>query len=137
MPGVEAIKIRGELAREVADGKTMASLIAFEQMRHYVAGTPLVNIRYKIPIDAFRRICDQVALLYLMTRRFPMPRVYLLVPFLLSLSACAASIIPPIAVVREVGDAVPGKSIIACTGLPVGEKCTLELPKRNESSATS
>ena len=66
-----------------------------------------------------------------------MPRVYLLVPFLLTLSACAASIIPPNEIVQQVGAAIPGKSVIACTGLPVGgEKCSLEPPKRNENQVT-
>ena len=67
-----------------------------------------------------------------------MTRVCLIVSLLL-LSGCAAGDIrPSTAVARQIGDALPGKSIVACTGLPVGgEKCGLELPKGNGSAAAS
>ena len=64
-----------------------------------------------------------------------MPRVYWF-PLLFFLSACSTADIQPNAVARQIGDVMPGKSIVACTGLPVGgEKCGPELPKRNENAA--
>jgi len=66
---------------------------------------------------------------------FAMPRVYWF-PLLLLLSACTATDIQPNTVAHQIGDTLPGKSIVACTGLPMGgEKCGLELPKRNDSAA--
>ena len=65
-----------------------------------------------------------------------MPRVYYSVLLLFFLSACATKDMQPNTFARQIGDTLPGKSIVACTGLPVGgEKCSLELPKRNDSAA--
>jgi len=64
-----------------------------------------------------------------------MPRVYWF-PLLFFLSACATTDVQPNTVARQIGGTLPGKSIVACTGLPMGgEKCGLELPKRNDSAA--
>ncbi len=59
-----------------------------------------------------------------------MPRVCFFIPFVISLSACAGADIQPFAIADKVGQAIPGKGFIACTGLPLGgEKCELGLPE--------
>ncbi len=66
-----------------------------------------------------------------------MPRVCFFMPLVLFLSACAADI-QPFAIADKVGKSMPGKGIIACTGLPVGgEKCDVELPELSADKAAS
>lgn len=59
-----------------------------------------------------------------------MPRVCFFIPCVIFLSGCAAADIQPFAIADKVGQAIPGKGIIACSGLPLGgEKCELRLPE--------
>ncbi len=67
-----------------------------------------------------------------------MTRVCLMVSLLLSSGCTAEDIRPSTAIARQIGDALPGKRILACTGLPLGgEKCGLELPKLNCGTASN
>lgn len=53
-----------------------------------------------------------------------MPRVCFLIALWVSLSGCSESF----SVAEKIGESVPGKSILACTGLPLaGQKCEVGL----------
>ena len=55
-----------------------------------------------------------------------MPRVCFFIPLVIFLSGCAAADIQPFAIADKVSQSMPGKGLLACTGLPVGgEKCEL------------
>ncbi len=55
-----------------------------------------------------------------------MPRACFFIPLVIFLSGCAAADIEPFAIADKVSQSMPGKSLIACTGLPIGgEKCEL------------
>ena len=53
-----------------------------------------------------------------------MPRVCFLIVLWASLSGCSETF----SVAEKIGEAVPGKGILACTGLPLaGQKCEIGL----------
>ena len=65
-----------------------------------------------------------------------MPRVFFFILLLISLSGCSAADIEPFAIADKVGQSMPGKSLIACTGLPIGgEKCELGLSETTVAKA--
>ncbi len=65
-----------------------------------------------------------------------MPRACLFIPLVIFLSGCAAADIEPFAIAGKVGQSIPGKSLIACTGLPIGgEKCELGLSETTVAKA--
>ena len=56
-----------------------------------------------------------------------MPRVCF-AALLVFLSACTSAEVQPSAIADRIGDAIPGKGILACTGLPLGgQKCDVGL----------
>ena len=58
-----------------------------------------------------------------------MPRVCFFTALLVFLSACTSAEVQPPAIADRIGNAIPGKGILACTGLPLGgQKCDVGLP---------